>query len=214
MTKPNVIDMAAVLKDKNLLNAIQPDPEIIEPSFMDFLSQESLFDADECKKIIALADDMGEGKVNASETDDTAVVSDWRSSKNQFIKPDENNFWLFDKLLAIGMTANQYYQFDVNYFDAVQVSKYEPGDHYDWHVDAGPGRMGNRKLSMSVQLSAPHDYEGGDLVLQAGEGRVAATRELGSVIVFPSFVSHKVEQVLDGTRYSLVVWMAGERRFR
>ena len=35
-------------------------------------------------------------------------------------------------------------------------------------------------------------------------------RKKGTVIVFPSFVWHRVKPVLSGTRYSLVCWSLGQ----
>jgi PKHD-type hydroxylase len=77
-----------------------------------------------------------------------------------------------------------------------------------------------RKLSMSVQLSKPKDYEGGDLKFnlrgldsQNGDTVMSPPPEFkqqGSIVVFPSFLWHKVEPITKGIRYSLVMWAIGE----
>ena len=77
----------------------------------------------------------------------------------------------------------------------------------------------NRKLSMSVQLSKPEDYEGGDLRfnLRGLDSHFEDTimspppefKQQGSIVVFPSFLWHKVEPITKGTRYSLVMWSLG-----
>ena len=69
----------------------------------------------------------------------------------------------------------------------------------------------DRKLSVVVQLCDPNSYEGG--VFEFGGGPVApkefATQ--GSVLVFPSYLSHRVTEVTKGTRYSIVSWAEGPR---
>ena len=75
-----------------------------------------------------------------------------------------------------------------------------------------------RKISMIVSLSEPTDYEGGQLEFDPinedhDSGRnVLECQEIkprGSVVVFPSFVWHRVKPVTKGTRYSLVIWNIG-----
>ena len=50
------------------------------------------------------------------------------------------------------------------------------------------------------------DYEGGELEIS---GEVPMTREIGNLIFFPSFVSHQVKAVTDGTRFSFLNWFLG-----
>ena len=64
----------------------------------------------------------------------------------------------------------------------------------------------NRLLSASVQLTAGERYTGGDLQV----GAKNATRDVGALVVFPSYQLHRVYPVLEGDRYSLVVWLRGE----
>ena len=72
----------------------------------------------------------------------------------------------------------------------------------------------HRKLSVTVQLSDPAGYQGGDLVLMSPRGWAKASRERGSVVAFPSYVWHQVIPVREGVRYSLVQWALGEEPFR
>ena len=109
------------------------------------------------------------------------------------------------------MEANDtMWNFDLlGYHDSLQYTTYYGGGgHYDWHTDVGPG-MANRKLSVVVQLTDPTEYTGGELNLNGGQGIIAAPKEKNTVIIFPSFVLHRVTPVLTGTRKSLVTWIAG-----
>ena len=92
-----------------------------------------------------------------------------------------------------------------------QIGRYKSSDegHYDWHVDAGPPQNGvQRKLSISILLSNPSDFEGGELQFKEMEDRKILTAQ-GSIVVFPSFIEHRVTPVTKGVRYSAVTWASG-----
>jgi PKHD-type hydroxylase len=92
-----------------------------------------------------------------------------------------------------------------------QISRYKSADegHYDWHMDAGPPKEGiQRKLSISILLSDPSEFEGGELQFKGMEDRKILTKQ-GSIVVFPSFIEHKVTPVTKGVRYSAVTWASG-----
>ena len=91
----------------------------------------------------------------------------------------------------------------------------------DWHADYHPSQIDNagvRKISLSISLSDPKDYEGGSLEFIVEDTpekrRPIVCNELtprGSMVVFPSFVMHKVNPVTKGTRYCLVMWHRGPK---
>jgi PKHD-type hydroxylase len=60
-----------------------------------------------------------------------------------------------------------------------------------------------------VQLSAPEDYDGGQLELRDGDEIVSGPRDAGTIVAFPSWVIHRVTPVTRGLRRSLVVWVGG-----
>ena len=73
-----------------------------------------------------------------------------------------------------------------------------------------------RKLSLTLNLNKPGEYEGGNLMFDFGthnqtEQFIECTeiRPQGSIIVFPSHIYHQVTPVTKGTRYSLVLWCSG-----
>lgn len=73
-----------------------------------------------------------------------------------------------------------------------------------------------RKISLTINLNAPGDYDGGNLKFDFGYHadkrfhEVEEIRPQGSIIVFPSFLDHCVTPLTRGTRYSLVLWTVGE----
>lgn len=110
--------------------------------------------------------------------------------------------------------------YDINYVNDIQFTKYEsfnngsPGGHYDWHHDLmlNNDRPFDRKVSFVLQLSHPNEYSGGNFEFQEPYENVPEEAALrGSVIMFPSFVPHRVTPLESGTRYSLVSWIEGPR---
>ena len=122
---------------------------------------------------------------------------------------------IYDKCVQSAAFANsQYWGFDIASSDQLQLLKYTKGSHYDWHLDIGSGAHINRKLSFIVPLSSPDDYEGGELIVKAGPKDTTLSLEQGKMILFPSFILHKVSRVLSGERYVLVGWFKGKQPLR
>ena len=121
--------------------------------------------------------------------------------------------------------------------ESLQYTVYGKGEFYGWHNDCGlathykPVREGNRgagdkiahdfinencekvrKLSFSLLLSDPEDYEGGNLQLldEAGNSYIAP-RQRGVIILFDSRCQHRVQKVTKGIRKSIVGWTVGPR---
>ena len=115
----------------------------------------------------------------------------------------------------IGIANKQQWEYDLNTLLGIQVSKYEaPDGHYRWHSDYGTSQNSEftRKLSASLLLTDPSEYEGGDLEFIDYHGNnVFAPKTKGSIIVFDSRVPHRVTPVTKGLRYSLVTWMYGPK---
>ena len=119
--------------------------------------------------------------------------------------------WVFQRLLETFAEANrQHFRFDIEEFaERIQLAWYgaDDGGFFDWHVDLGNSPTASRrKLTMVVQLSAPASYEGGHLETNADGVIRRASRLVGSAILMPSFVLHRVEPVRYGERYSLTLW--------
>jgi PKHD-type hydroxylase len=99
--------------------------------------------------------------------------------------------------------------------DAVQYTEYHATEngHYGWHQDFGPGMLSTRKISVTVQLSDPSEYEGGDLEYFIGgdpNNALKVQRDKGLVFIFPSYMMHRVTPVTKGIRRSFVLWVGGE----
>lgn len=118
---------------------------------------------------------------------------------------------LKDQLWRLVSDINaEFFRFDLDgILEPLQYAVYGPGDHFGWHVDAVAGQKPYRKLSLSVQLSDPSDYDGGELQMQLGCWTMTMPKGLGDVIAFPTWLPHRVLPVTRGVRHALVVWAAG-----
>ncbi len=67
----------------------------------------------------------------------------------------------------------------------------------------------DRKLSVVIQLSPRESYEGGTFEFSTAAHPGAAFEPRGSVLIFPSFLQHRVLPVTSGIRHSLVTWVEG-----
>lgn len=140
-----------------------------------------------------------------------------RSSSIKWIPPNEQWAWLYEKLMNMVIEANNaIWHFDLHSLtDYIQYTEYyaDKGGHYNWHQDIGPGEMSKRKISVTVQLSDPSEYEGGDLeYFKGGDPEKAdkAPKGKGVVFIFPSYMMHRVTKLTKGTRRSFVLWVGGE----
>jgi PKHD-type hydroxylase len=134
----------------------------------------------------------------------------YRVSHISWIEPQPEHHWLYHKVGALFTQVNRQYGFDiVGLVDALQFTEYGPGQHFHWHMDIGNEQTSLRKLSMTIQLSQPDDYDGGALEF-VGLHPMEQSRTQGSATFFPSFMGHRVQPVTRGTRCSLVAWAAGQ----
>ena len=136
-----------------------------------------------------------------------------RRSQIAFLGKDDYA-WLYRRLWETVVELNRrFFCVDISHVEGnVQLARYDSSDSgfYDWHTDFGDVAPG-RKISISIQLSRPDDYTGGDLELMYKGQPEPAERARGALIAFPSFVLHRVTPVTSGTRWSLVAWIAGAR---
>lgn len=142
-----------------------------------------------------------------------------------------NDQWIYREILPYVHTANRNagWNFNWDYSENCQFTKYGPGQYYGWHCDSwsepyadknNPNMFGKiRKLSVTCSLSDPSEYTGGELEFNFNDPEKTKKQNIrkcieilpkGSICVFPSFVWHRVCPVKKGTRYSLVIWNLGE----
>lgn len=186
--------------------------------------------------------------------DGGAIDESIRQSTNRWLDHSDPRFdpVLKQKIQDGMMSANQQagWNYELEHMETWQYTIYEhqpnlpSGDFYTWHTDSSADLYPNgmtRKLSASIQLSPPEDYEGGhfqwiettDVFDQIKFNQDACEyidrlpypksipydklvqtapfsgKELGSLLVFPSWLHHQVTPVTRGVRKSLVIWNTG-----
>jgi PKHD-type hydroxylase len=136
-----------------------------------------------------------------------------RNSHIRWIDYTEKSAWLYNHLSELIQTANdEMWKFDISYIDdSIQYTEYhDNGGHYDWHLDVGTYPVNHRKISVTIQLSDPDEYEGGNFEVMTSNKPDVAPRKKGCAILFPSYLLHRVTPVTKGIRRSLVVWVNGQ----
>ena len=141
-----------------------------------------------------------------------------------------NDRWIYNEIQPYIHEANKNagWNFNWDFSESFQFTKYKKEQYYGWHCDSwdkpydspqNPNSHGKiRKLSVTVTLSDPKDYKGGELEFDFRnmdpdkKRNVYKCKEIlpkGSLVVFPSFVWHRICPVKSGERNSLVIWNLG-----
>jgi len=115
------------------------------------------------------------------------------------------------------------FHYDLTFFQAIQFAEYKDGGFYGWHQDESGITKSNeiRKLSLSLILSDPDTFEGGELQFYNGDRPMEDMGDItveqvtndikaqGTVVVFDSRDYHRVTPVTKGVRHSIVCWTVG-----
>jgi len=170
---------------------------------------EEAFSLSECTQLVQIFSnlDSAVGGLVAGQVDQNI-----RQSSLVWVPENEDYAWIEQRLARLVADVNrQKFGFALDGFEEqVQLAAYGPGHYYDWHIDQGQGRVAaRRKLTLSVQLSSPDDYENGALEINADGRPFQAPRSQGTLVAFASNRLHRVEPVTSGLRHSLVAWVHG-----
>ena len=173
------------------------------------------FSAEELEKIYLGLSNIEFKEAKTLDTVDTDQVHrDIRISRIKWVPQTQEWEWLYEKLMEMIEEANEkHWRFNiVGAPEMIQYTEYidTEGGHYTWHQDFGSGRPSHRKISVTVQLSDPDEYEGGDLEIWSGGGSIfKAPKEAGLAVIFPSYMMHRVTPINRGRRCSFVLWVGG-----
>lgn len=196
-------------------------------TFFDFLSQDEInqINSVASHKLQLKASVVGDKDYNKntpsflsySEKQNDKKDDDGRDSNVIWLSPDQNIIIkeLFKKIINKIIELNEkYINFKLTDIETLQYTIYNQGQFYKKHVDYNDELLaGNimRKLSFSIQLTDPSEYEGGELCGYVSDVPIIAEKKKGSLILFPSFLLHEVTPVTKGKRVSLVGWVVGPR---
>ena len=142
-----------------------------------------------------------------------------RSSQQVWLRDFRLNTELMKLVRDINHDADWF--LNVNDVEPVQFGMYPEGGFYDWHVDQHShfipnmqGQPSTRKISMSLFMNEPDEYEGGEFDLElykpSTKPRYKSFRlGKGEAIFFSSTQWHRVRPVKSGVRKSIVAWFIG-----
>ena len=120
---------------------------------------------------------------------------------------------VYQELSNIIRDVNErYWKYNIRGWESMQYFNYDVGDHFTWHIDTEPTPQKDtqRKISFSLGISHAHEYEGGELeVLMGGHNPLKVKLRKNDMIIFNSFLLHRVTPITKGTRKTLVGFVHG-----
>ena len=170
---------------------------------------EKAFTKEECEKIIKIAKTKGLKEGVTFDNNKSNV----RFSKICWLYSSDDLDWVYRRITDIVLNLNdRFFQFDLHGLnEGLQFTNYKaPSNKYGKHIDRSLNMI-IRKLSLSIQLTNPKEYEGGELILYEDEKGTEMKKEQGTLVLFPSYMLHEVKPVTKGERNSLVAWVTGKQ---
>lgn len=146
--------------------------------------------------------------------DASGLDTSYRSTDVMFLH-DTNYFAeIYAKVVNTSLQFNaEQFKYNLTYIESLQYGVYraDDGGKYDMHLDTcARYTSGNtRKLSFTILLNDPSEFEGGELMFHTAQQPFVAELQKGEMTLFPSFLLHSVAPVTKGIRKSLVGWICG-----
>ena len=148
------------------------------------------------------------------DEDPNNVDSNYRRSDVMFLTDMSRLSDIYNAVINTALEVNNvHFKYSLNYVEPLQYSVYNSSNLgcYDVHTDSYLRSTSGfiRKLSFSILLDDPQDFEGGDLLLHTTSEPFKVNMNKGDMFLFPSFIPHSVSPVTQGVRRSLVGWVCG-----
>jgi len=154
------------------------------------------------------------GNINNTNTEKTVVNLKSRDSKVKFINDALVMQNLFSTVKFLNLQGN--WKYDLTELEDLQYTVYDVDQYYNWHTDSNFLFTPTiRKLSFSIGLNDPSEYEGGELDIEIHSPNIKGKRfetivlEKNQMVCFRSNLWHRVRPVTKGVRKSLVGWVRG-----
>jgi PKHD-type hydroxylase len=139
----------------------------------------------------------------------------YRRTNIMFFKDSQALPDVYRSVVNAALSINdRHYKYNISYIEPLQYSVYESDNQgfYDIHCDTIFCRNSNgfsRKISFSILLNDPSEFEGGDLLFHTSNEPFKVNLQKNDMVMFPSFVPHSVTPVTNGVRKTLVGWICG-----
>lgn len=149
---------------------------------------------------------------------ETAGVAARLVKSNEEMMPDEQAQQLLNRILMSSLGEQQRFHYaamPAKLADFI-LARYEPGMEYGDHVDepvmGGPGPKFRTDISMTVFLTPPESYDGGELVMRTSFGDNRVKLAAGDAVMYPSSSLHHVAKVTRGQRIVALTWIQSQVR--
>ena len=106
-----------------------------------------------------------------------------RSTRIAWLAHNRETSALYERIIQMVHRLNsEAYHFEVTGLENIQYTVYRDteGGYYHWHIDHGPHNPMPGKISLSIQLTDPSQYEGCDLQFMVSNTIGVAPRKRGS----------------------------------
>jgi hypothetical protein len=172
------------------LSYINTGPDDPEPSY-------AVVDWFEPPHPLALPPEMCEAIITAAKA---TIPNDRANGANYYVDLDPENAVIqrFEQANAM------WWDLDIDRW-TIRVKHYKTGEFHAEHQDLHAHGGATRKFAAVVQLSDGDDYEDGDLAIYFAHHAIAAPRTRGTLVAFPGWTLHEVQEVASGERWSLCV---------
>jgi PKHD-type hydroxylase len=177
---------------------------------------ENFFTNEELYKILSRPEWLNTNNATVGGSSDSIKVNEnLRTTDVSWLPLNQDTAWIWEILTNVIADVNtQFFKFDLTgCYEPIQLGAYKETNqgHYDWHIDSAPtDKHAPRKLSMSLLLSDPSEFEGGELQIKTYNDEVRTLEMVkGRAWFFPSYMLHRVTPVTKGVRRSLVLWVGG-----
>ena len=143
----------------------------------------------------------------------TAGFAAARVKQNQEMRPEPRRMQRLIRILMSSLGHNETFRFAAlphRVADPI-IARYQPGMTYGDHVDdpimGSSGPRFRSDVSMTIFLSSPEDYDGGELVIRTAFGNRRVKLSAGDAVIYPSSSLHRVEEVTRGQRTVALTWI-------
>jgi len=187
-------------------NTIQDNEEM---DMFNYYYYSKAFNSKEIESILKLCDKL---KKEVVIVDDGTTKDEVRRTEIGMLPSNSKTNWIYERLIELSSEANKDMNWDFDLdgmYEDIQYSIYhDNGGHYQWSSDIGDGYI-HRKLSVTLQLSTPEEYEGGEIEYNLGSRILKAPSESGTLTIHPSYLLHRTNPIVSGVKKTLVLWISG-----